>query len=180
MRKLSDLLAAHGSDKHTGDKTGHAYGPFYDELFTPLRDKIHSVLELGVLGGASLRAWRDFFPDCFVIGLDHAVEPREEWQISVRKADVTKADEVDLALGNAKFDFCCDDGSHWLHDQIKSWEIIWPRIKPGGIWVTEDVQNQESHQVLTDLGFEIVDLRSVNHRWDDVLAVFRKPHNVKG
>lgn len=175
MRKLSDLLASHGSDKHTGDKTGHAYGPFYDELFTPLRDKIHSVLELGVLGGASLRAWRDFFPDCFVIGLDNNVPPREEWQISVRKADVTKEDEVNAALGAAKFDLAVDDGSHWSDDQVKSWELMWPRIKPGGHWIIEDIQNQETHQRLRGLGFEVIDLRGVNQRWDDCLAVMQKP-----
>jgi len=175
MRKLSQLLEAHGSDKASSDKSGHAYGPYYDELFTPLRDKIHSVLELGVLGGASLRAWRDFFPDCFVIGLDHSVEPREEWQISVRKADVTNADQVNAALGNAKFDLLVDDASHWPDDQVKSFEILKSRMKPGAHFIIEDVQNQETHQRLRDLGFEIIDLRSVNHKFDDVLAVFTAP-----
>lgn len=172
MRKLSDLLASHGSDKHTGDKTGHAYGPYYDELFTPLRDKIHSVLELGVLGGASLRAWRDFFPDCFVIGLDHAVEPREEWQISVRKADVTDKGQIDAVLGSAKFSAIFDDASHWEADQIKSFEILKTRLKSGGLYIIEDVQHQETHQKLRDLGFEIIDLRGVYQKFDDVLGVF--------
>ncbi len=173
MEKLSDLFARHGSDKHTGDKTGHSYGPVYDEMFTPLQDKIHAVLEIGVLGGASLRAWRDFFEHCFVVGLDTHVEPREEWMISIYKCDATKADEVDHALGDRTFSLAVDDGSHWEQDQLKSFELMKHRLRPGGIWVIEDVQCQTTVEKLRDMGFEIIDLRPERDRFDDVLAVFR-------
>ncbi len=55
---IGGLFTAHGSDKQTLGK----YGRLYDALLAPIRDTAAWVLELGVLGGASLRAWRDYFP----------------------------------------------------------------------------------------------------------------------
>lgn len=176
MKSLSELFREHGSDKHTGDKViGHSYGPVYDELFTPLQDKIHSVLELGVLSGASLRAWRDFFPDCRVVGLDINVEPREEWMIEVFKCDATHRDEVDVILGDRRFDLIVDDASHWIEDQIISFEILKPRLRPGAIYVVEDVQWVNVHYRFQQLGFKITDMRTQRNKFDDVLAIYKHP-----
>jgi len=173
---LCELLIRHGSDKwHTDPTKGHSYGPFYDKLFAPRRHTTHAVLELGVLGGASLRAWRDYFTDCHVTGLDINPQPKDEWMISIHKCDVTKKDELDAVLGNKKFSVGIDDASHWADHQVTSFELLWPRILPGGLWVVEDIQNQESHNRFRDLGFTIHDFRSHRGKFDDVLAVQVKP-----
>ena len=73
---LATLFASHGSDK---DRNG--YSSLYNALFLPLKESPVTLLEIGVgttlpgnssmkgympdsyKPGASLRAWRDFFPN---------------------------------------------------------------------------------------------------------------------
>lgn len=172
--KLSDRFALHGSDKHLGTSEGHSYGPVYDAVLAPLKGQISRVLEIGVLGGASIRAWRDYF-DCQVVGLDVAVESRTEWLITVKKCDATNKEQLDLALDDQTFALIIDDGSHWEEHQLKSFELLKDRLRPGGIYVVEDIQCATSHDKFRELGFRIVDLRQVRHRFDDVLAFYQAP-----
>ena len=170
---LSELFRRHGSDKD--HPAGHSYGPVYEKLLAPRRDGVFSVLEVGVLGGASLRAWRDYFPSAFVIGVDVSAPTFEEWQVSARRADATKAEDLAAALGDRRFDLIVDDGSHWEHHQLATFELLKPRLKPGGLYVVEDVQCVPTHDKLRALGFEVFDLRAEKSRFDDVLAVYRHP-----
>jgi len=48
----------------------HAYTPYYYELLKDKRNKVKKVLEFGVETGASLRMWRDFFPNAKIYGAD--------------------------------------------------------------------------------------------------------------
>ena len=62
---LCELAQQHGTDK-----LRHGYTPLYDELFTPLRDRPVNVVELGVLRGASIRMWADYFTHGTIYGVD--------------------------------------------------------------------------------------------------------------
>ena len=170
---LTELFRRHGSDKD--HEQGHSYGQVYDRLLAPVRDTVTRVLEIGVLGGASLRAWRDYFPHALVFGVDTHTPPFEEWQVSARRADATKAEDLDAALGGRAWDLCVDDGSHWEHDQLKTFELLRPKLKPDGIYVVEDIQCLSSHDKFRALGFEVFDLRAEKNRFDDVIAVYRHP-----
>lgn len=173
--KISELLAWYGSDKWLAHhQHGHSYGPFYDELLAPLRESVRVVFEIGVLGGASLRAWRDFFPNARVIGLDINVEPYTEDRIEVFRGDATDPDTVSSALAGLDADLVIDDGSHWFEHQIKSFEIIEPLLADDGLFVIEDIQWHTVHDQFRDRGFTIHDFRQQRQRHDDVLAVFRK------
>lgn len=174
--KLSELFCKYGSDKHLNHSYhGHSYGPFYDELLTPLKDSIRTVFEIGVLGGASLRAWRDFFPNATVIGLDINVEPYEEDRIEVYRGDATDPDVITDALKGRESEvgLWIDDGSHWEGHQIESFKIIQPLMQLGSLYVIEDIQCVTTHDKLRDLGFVIHDFRSQRSKWDDVVAVYR-------
>ena len=68
--KLSEILKNYawegqdppGTDKNKGGKRGHNYGPAYDVLFEPFKDKEIDFIEIGTRHGASLLAWREFMP----------------------------------------------------------------------------------------------------------------------
>ena len=45
---------------------------------------------------------------------------------------------------NENFDVIIDDGSHKPSDQIKSFEILWPMLSDGGLYIIEDVQCEMS------------------------------------
>ncbi len=171
---LAELFARYGSDKEGSN--GHSYASTYQRLLEPMRESVRDVLELGVLGGASLRAWRDFFPHARIIGLDNNPE-LVQWsavRITVAGADVTDGAQLNAVLGDRMFDLIVDDASHWDTDQIKSWELLWHRVRPGGVYVVEDIAWRSQQYRLEGLGAEIIDLTDQRPRFDNVLAVFRK------
>lgn len=167
-----ELFTKYGSDK----ETRHRYGEAYDRLLAPYREAATAVLEVGIARGASLRAWRDFFPRADVWGVDHSSDLVEgEERIFCARADSRKADALAAVLGDLRFDVIVDDGDHHPDAQHATRDALWPYLKPGGLYVVEDVQWQESHQGFIEKGAEIVDCRHLPPRaHDSVLVVFRK------
>ncbi len=150
--KVSELLDKYGSDKT--ERNG--YGPAYDALLTPVKESVRAVLEVGVFHGASLRAWRDFFPNAMVYGFDvHPSFMLVEDRIQTCLVDSTMADEVDLRvsrIGDIQFDLIVDDGSHILRHQLLTLANLWRYVKPGGLYVIEDILDQKSLESLSFVG----------------------------
>ena len=48
----------------------HVYTPVYYNMFNDIRNDVKKVFEMGILGGASLRMWRDYFPNATIYGAD--------------------------------------------------------------------------------------------------------------
>lgn len=170
---FAKLFAKYGTDKHA--PTGHAYGPVYDRLLAPLRPRAKQILEVGVYAGCSLRAWREYFSEAMVYGVDLHTPPLEEERISSRRADGTKADELLAVVGAGPWDLVVDDASHSIHDQVLTYTALRPQLAPGGLYVIEDVQEESGVETLRKMGFWIYDLRAETGRYDDVLAVMARP-----
>src|SRR6266436_5520710 len=64
---LDELGHKHGTDKSSG---GHAYLDWYETFFQPIRYKSFTFVEIGVGSGASIRMWRDYFPNALIVGMD--------------------------------------------------------------------------------------------------------------
>lgn len=80
-------------------------------------------------------------------------------------------------------DVLIEDGSHSVPDQIKSFEVWADKIKPGGMYIVEDVDGHYLPEVKHWLekicvakGFSSTwyDLRNIKNRYDDILGVFIK------
>jgi len=175
MSTLSVLFDQYSSDKNRE----HSYGQFYDDLFSSLKTSVKNFLEIGVLHGASLFAWQDFFPYAQITGLDHWSDAVSGPRITTVKADSQKSDEVHNAFIKSSvvtpFDIIVDDGGHWISEQLATWHVMKKYLRPGGIYVIEDIQNVfEATPTFVPLGFDMVDRRGVKGRGDDVLAVYRK------
>jgi len=70
-RALSnDYFAPLDLNNYHTDKITNGYMNVYGPIFAPLRSKPIKLLELGVLGGESLRLWRDYFWNGIIMGLD--------------------------------------------------------------------------------------------------------------
>lgn len=173
MVTVGELMTRFGSDKNKE----HSYGPVYDELFALRRDSVRSLLEIGVLHGASLYGWREYFPNAQIIGLDHWASPVLDTRIQTVRADSRKSDEISdafkLANINSSFDIIIDDGGHWLEEQRDTWENCKSYLAPGGIYVIEDLQSVGAMEWFREIGFEIRDLRPQKGRGDDILAIHR-------
>jgi hypothetical protein len=186
MADLARLFSAHGSDK---DSNG--YSSLYTALFTHLRESSVSLLEVGIgtmipgahssmknympdsyTPGASLRAWRDFFQNGEIHGMDIAPDCMlSEQRISTHLCDSTCPNSV-LAWTQANpdlsFDIVVDDGSHWGEHQLATLQHLFPLVKPGGYYVIEDVvpdstvsrEPRRVHEIVGDVGIFFAGLKS--------------------
>lgn len=135
---LDELMTKHGTDKGS---TEHDYGPIYEEHFDRLRAKEITLLELGVWQGASLKVWRDYFPAATIIGLDQQDRGLRLDGVEQMFSDQNNPN-LPEALANAYggLDIIIDDASHISSKTIGSFKLLWPVLKPGGIYVIEDLQ----------------------------------------
>ena len=78
---------------------------------------------------------------------------------------------------NRKEIIIIDDGSHRLPHQSLTFNVLWPRVKPGGLYIVEDIQNAESDiPYLSEIiqPTRVLDLRKVKGRYDDILLIWQK------
>ena len=129
--------------KYVTDKAhwGHDYcRRVYQRLFDPLREAPIELLELGVQTGGSLRLWSDFFhPTSRIVGIDR--DPTEVVGELPSNVEVYAADQSEMPGGLHGWspDVVIDDASHVSSKTVGSFKTWWPNLKPGGIYVVEDL-----------------------------------------
>jgi len=134
-----DLIGvAEGTDKHS---LHHDYLRHYERMFMPFRHEPIDVLEIGVLDGASVRTWRQFFSRARIIGVDTnpACRPYADDRIVIEIG--SQEDPSFLASLCAKYrpTIIIDDGSHQAFDIEFAFERLFPLLEPGGCYIFEDV-----------------------------------------
>jgi len=173
---LLDIYPKYSAPDGGGDKgTAHSYIKIYSEMLKPKAD----LLEIGVWEGHSLAMFSEYFTG-LVLGLDIDLG-RLRYEVPAVNCNASNAQQVAEALGNKKFDYIIDDGSHRISDQLASLEILWDYLKPGGIYFVEDVQ---SDQAILSLEEAIAKLKKKRHwvwdmrenkgRRDDILIAVQK------
>jgi len=166
--KISNILKKYDTDKNSGK---HCYGPAYDQLFKSFNRKSNlDIIEIGTQFGESLRAWREFFPNADITGVD-IVDIVEEKYPGI---GYIISDVKELKM-NKEFDIVIDDGSHKLSDVLYTVKNF--KLKKNGMMIIEDCQAPghwfRAIKELTEYSVEGIDLRSVNKRRDDYLIVLR-------
>ena len=153
---LAELFNKYGSDK---DRNG--YSQVYHTLFSNKREDKINMLEIGIgtmipgvhssmVGyslegykpGGSLRAWRDFFVNGNITGADIQPDTQitDEPRIETIICNSTIVTEVNDAMINRPlFDIILDDGSHIAMDQLQTLRNFYQYVKPGGIYIIEDI-----------------------------------------
>jgi hypothetical protein len=135
---LDTLAIRHGADKSS---KVHGYTLAYERFLAPLRNQPIVLLEIGVGTGASLRTWREYFPEAALVGLDvkdcrNVVIPGTTFYQG-SQSDESLLEQ--LIARSGPFDVVIDDGSHFWADQIASFRKLYPHVKPGGAYVVEDL-----------------------------------------
>jgi hypothetical protein len=161
---LRDLLDGYGTDK------GRLYAPAYEVLLAPLQRTLETLLEVGIgtlipdanssmVGysaphyrpGASLRAFRDYFQNAQIYGLDvqHDTMLENEARIQTYLCDSTDAAQVRTLATSGRlptaFDVIIDDGSHRGADQLATLANLHPLLREGGLYFIEDISEGCSH-----------------------------------
>src|SRR6266404_8599065 len=140
---LDELAVKYNTDKKIDG--GHGYTKFYHEYFNDIRLNELKILELGVREGRSLKMWHDYFPNSLICGIDNNSEelcPKSFDEKRIIFKIGSQDDELFLNVINTEFgpfDIIIDDASHISPLTIKSFEILYPKLKDNGIYVIEDL-----------------------------------------
>jgi SAM-dependent methyltransferase len=197
--KVAELLLKYKSDKNHGTikniygnldtweisdnpepYIGHTYGDSYDEIFEQF-DKSSNIdfLEIGIQKGGSLLAWKDYFINASIYGVDilDTILPeyrREEFTYII--SDI-KDISVKERLKDISFDIIIDDGSHYLNDVLFVVSNYLIKLKKGGVLIIEDCQEPENWlKEVTKLvpnGFSIT-VKDLRGGYDNYLIVIKK------
>jgi predicted O-methyltransferase YrrM len=92
------------------------------------------VCEVGVYEGESLRMWQGLFPLGKITGVD--CNPNAIWPQGTAKVVMNQDDPGLAEFG--PFDLVVEDASHNGVNSKKTFDILWPQVKPGGYYVIED------------------------------------------
>ena len=118
----------------------------YDKLFSEYRQKNKAVtiLEIGVDRGGSLEIWKKYFPvGSKIYGVDinpkcNKINFSENIQFHLGSA--SDRSFMEKTFKNVEFDIILDDGSHICSDVIETFEMMFPKLKNGGLYVVEDMR----------------------------------------
>ncbi len=170
--ELAALCDKYGSDKgeiikgpHPYAWPSHTYSDYYQRLWGHCRGNVKRVFEcglgsnnpnfpssMGTLGrpGASLRVWRDYFPNAQIYGadIDKNILFSEE-RISTYYIDQLNPQAIAkcwLEIGDENFDFIIDDGLHTFEAGSCLFTHSIAKLSEGGIYVIEDVSVRDFKQ----------------------------------
>lgn len=153
--RMCRVMTKYGSDKGRSNN----YTPVYSALFKRRCDQPLRVFELGlgsnnpdvpsnmgVFGapGASLRGWREFFPQALVYGAD--IDRRILFQED--RIKTFYCDQLDRASIRELWshpdlqggvDIIIEDGLHTFESNVSFLEGSLDHLRPGGIYVAEDI-----------------------------------------
>lgn len=140
MKTLNELFLEFHADK--ADDC-HDYAKYYEMFFRPLKESNVKLLEIGIFAGASLRAWREYFPNGEISGID--LRGNYEYLIdegckATYIVDQSDRDQV-VKFGeehSGEYSIILDDGSHNSRDQIQTFEILFEGLQAGGLYCIED------------------------------------------
>ncbi|HVZ46676.1 MAG TPA: class I SAM-dependent methyltransferase [Ramlibacter sp.] len=132
---LTDIADHYKTDKGS---IKHRYTLVYEQYFEGMRGAPIDLMEIGVACGSSLKTWAKYFSRSRVVGVDIRDACKslcKGWpQIEIMIADATALDTQRM------FDVIIDDGSHVSLDIVQAFAHLWPRVKPGGYYVIEDLR----------------------------------------
>ena len=120
------------------------YFDIYELHFSRFRGTDVRFLEIGVGQGGSQQMWREYFgADASILCMDirdfsDRVNPAFS---KFYQGDQTDAAALQRILDeNGPLDIVLDDGSHMSRHIIGTFEYLYPRMSPSGVYMVEDVQ----------------------------------------
>jgi hypothetical protein len=165
--ELNQYCEKYGSDKgyvSNAPKSWppHNFADIYTLLFDSRRQEILKVFEMGIgtndlslpsnMGsygpsGASLRIWRDYFPNALIVGadIDKSILFQEE-RIQTYYVDQLDTNSIvklwQLIGGGGDFDIIIDDGLHTVEAALNLFACSIDFLKISGTYIIEDVTEQ--------------------------------------
>lgn len=147
-----------GLKQKTDKAINHDFLPFYENYLNKYRHKKIRLLEIGIggiahaqgiapssalagYGGSSLRTWEEYFPEAEIYGLD-IDNSCLEYIYKTKRVKTIIGDQTDRTFLDSiegEFDIIIDDGGHCMNQQMISFGCLFKKIKPGGVYIIEDL-----------------------------------------
>ncbi|PTX55646.1 hypothetical protein C8N43_0285 [Litoreibacter ponti] len=142
---LTDIADAKGLDQ--GSRK-HGFSELYQLLFSPFRAR---AIHMGLLGLGDIEAgspeaqmWLEYLPKAKITGIDE--RPMAGLTLDRLTTLRASSDAMEtLENGTAhtgNFDFILDDATHASHHQQHAFVTLFPKLKPGGVYIIEDLRFQ--------------------------------------
>lgn len=195
---LVEIIEEFNLDVTTDKNSVHSYVTgFYEEEFAKYKNKKINFLEVGIRRGGSIKLWAEYFTKAnTIIGIDISPNEIESSFSNIKNVQYYFGDAYSSEIADKipDLDIFLDDGPHTKESQIDAIKYYLPKVKSGGVFVIEDVQNidwfnsfdEEVNNIKqNDIQFnyqvEYVDLRHLKNKFgdyrydkDDLLYVVRK------
>jgi hypothetical protein len=130
------------------------------------------MLEIGISQGGSLDMWRAYFgSEALIVGVD--IDPRcQVYQNGRTLVRIGSQDDTgflqELVREFANFDLVLDDGGHTMRQQITSFELLYPIVRPGGLYMVEDCHTSYHTQFGGGLGRPDTFIEYAKHKIDEL------------
>lgn len=133
--EITKILKKYDTDK----ESFHRYGSSYETIFSQYdRDDKLNILEIGTQKGGSLLAWKEYFPNANVVGVDIIDVVPEKY----KKDTVTRiVCDIKEWRDDTVWDIVIDDGSHYLLDLAYTITNFCPKLAANGVLIIEDVRD---------------------------------------
>ena len=134
---------------------GHGYQFFYGPKLAPFKSKPNlRMLEIGAQAGVSAAGWTQYFDDVFVDMLTYGGN-NDEIKFESKACDLGDCSKIHTFYGDQAdtdmlhdmmrqrpdgWDIIVDDASHVPEHNIITFEELWRSLKPGGLYIIEDIQ----------------------------------------
>jgi len=132
-------------NKYKTDKVSlHNYHEIYPRYIEKYYNLEGGIIEVGLLGGSSLKLWLELFPNMHIYGLDinpsESIKKHERYTII--KADQSLQSDLDNSLNKIEEPiwFINDDGSHIPEHQLLTFNTLFPKLENGGVYIIEDIE----------------------------------------
>lgn len=142
---LDQLGVRHRTDKASGH---HDYLNIYEEYIKKYKGQeivlVDAVggYEYKDRGGESLRMWAEYLPQAKIVGIDlYEKELQMPTNVKLFKCNQANPEGMrkvfDIVGAPTVF---IDDFSHLNKETIETFEIVFPLLKPGGLYIVEDIE----------------------------------------
>ena len=158
---LDDIGVRHGSELSSLSRD---HLRTWERFLAPLHDQTFDLLQIGGGNGASLRTWREWFPEARLVGLD----PRRLLlDPPIAECTIVQGNQTDLGalqplLRDYRYRLIVDDGSHHPDDQVQTFQLLFPWLEPDSVYIcagfdestilSKDQPEQEHQRIETAKG----------------------------
>jgi hypothetical protein len=140
-KTIRELFYETGPEDRMIHKWDH-YLDIYERYFSPFRNWPINFLEIGIMHGGSLTLWEKYFGEqirLFAVDINPECKAFEKDGVQIHIGSQEDPNFLkSLSSSLPEMDIILDDGGHTMRQQLLTFELLFPKLKEGGLYIVED------------------------------------------